>query len=150
MGYIFLLPWISGNIWLKARSCEFYNLRCGIFLYSHRYFWLLFCSVVKFLETASAFWILLLRFVRGNQSSGQSGADNSQLLRQDAHVYSAQCPINLEIPAGENRHYFSPIWVLGTIIANLLCDPTAKLGVFSCGYTYQCLAEYWRGSILNV
>lgn len=108
-----------------------------------------FCSG-KFLETVLFFWALLLRFVRleGGQCSGWSGVDYSQLLRKDIHVYSTQCPMNLEVSTlvGENRHYFSPLSMLGTVTINLLCGCSTKLGVFSCACTYQCSPEYQRGT----
>lgn len=112
--HIFLLIFISGNLWIDTRHCEFYV--CGA-----EYFWvsMKYLSIVGHTKISwkqfDPFWIIL-KCVMCDLKSSQSKDNYLSLLNQDSFMWNPSLRQDSETPkswgfsslAGQNRHYFCP------------------------------------------
>lgn len=80
-----------------ARHCEFCLIGCCIFCIPIDISKLCSETQLSYLKVACFFQVLLIRFVRWNQSSVQSKGNFCSLLWQDPSQCSTECPMNHEI-----------------------------------------------------
>lgn len=70
-----------GKFWLDARCCGLYLFDCWIFMYPHKYFWVLLWDRSKFLENSWIFSSLVIFFFRVEIEHLYSRANLALLLR---------------------------------------------------------------------
>lgn len=131
---LFLLPYMSSNLWFDVRYCDFFflPLSCWIVLYSYKYSWALLQDIVKLLgNDAFVFYVWDLS---GRTTAVCNLMQLSPLLRQDLSEDCIKFPLKYEVfqigrwkqaqfPAPCEQMPGTvpgPVWVLATVPSNPL------------------------------